>query len=51
MSKTTGAVLAVVLVVVVFGVGSIMGFVGFQNDANGYENGIKAQYTNGLSII
>lgn len=44
--RALGLTLAAIgLIVVLFGVGLILGYVGFSNDANGFEADIPAQYT------
>lgn len=48
--KTGVAFLAVLGVVGMLVVGVIFGFIGFQNESNRYENGIKAQYDNNRNV-
>src|SRR3989344_9702762 len=50
MGRTGLAFLAVIGVVGMLLVGLLLGFVGFQNEANRNENGIKAQYDNNRNV-
>lgn len=50
MSKTLAASIVALAVVGFFAFTLIMGYVGFQNQSNGYENGIKAQYAKNQNV-
>lgn len=50
MKTTLAALLGLAGVFVVTSFTLVFGFVGFQNEANRYENAIKAQYTNNQNV-
>lgn len=50
MNKTLISIVAVAAVVLFFAGNIFFGFIGFQNDANRFENGIKAQYTQNRNV-
>ena len=50
MKTTTVGILTVGGLLFLLAMGGLFGFIGFQNESNGYENGIRAQYDNNRNV-